>query len=427
MTTFSARRTWAGARAVRATGCLLAAFVMVPKTPATAAETDSGISLAGSARTIAAGTDNYRDPAVFGEHEADGVSQTILRLIMNGRPLDWLSFEVHGVQTVTFDSYDAGLASVSDLPGLGGNRSRYRANDVSWKWLERDHALAELYLDRANVQVSASGADFTVGRQAINFGKAYFWNPLDLFLPFDPRQFDREYKAGVDAARLDVPLGAFSGINVVGVAGRELPDGSVTWRGAAMIGRTFGNCRDWDWAIQGGKIAGGAMAGAGVSGEVGGIAIRGEAARTFADDAETDEPELAIDGLTAVAGVGHRFENTLDIEAEYFYNEAGAPADLTMAALRVANGSSLQMSHHLAGIVGRYELTPLVKTSLAWIYSISDTSSLFQPGVQISTSNESELLVGGLVSVGDRPDSLEPRSEFGIYPTTVYLEFKYYF
>lgn len=31
-----------------------------------------------------------------------------------------------------------------------------------------------------------------------------------MFLAFDPAQFDRDYKPGVDAVRVDVPLGRFA-------------------------------------------------------------------------------------------------------------------------------------------------------------------------------------------------------------------------
>ena len=80
--------------------------------------------------------------------------------------------------------------------------------------------------------------DLTAGRQAITFGKAYFWNPLDVFFPFDSSQIDREYKPGVDALRIDVPLGAFSGLNLVGAAGRtDAKAGGSRGRLAA----------DWRW------------------------------------------------------------------------------------------------------------------------------------------------------------------------------------
>ena len=37
-----------------------------------------------------------------------------------------------------------------------------------------------------------------------------------MFLAFGSTQFDRDYKAGVDALRVDAPLGDFSGVTVVG-------------------------------------------------------------------------------------------------------------------------------------------------------------------------------------------------------------------
>ena len=57
---------------------------------------------------------------------------------------------------------------------------------------------AELYESK---EAAFRFAGLTIGRQAVSFGKAHFWNPLDVFLAFDPFQFDRDYKPGVDAQR----------------------------------------------------------------------------------------------------------------------------------------------------------------------------------------------------------------------------------
>jgi hypothetical protein len=94
------------------------------------------------------------------------------------------------------------------------------------------------------------------------------------------------------------------------------------------------------------------------------------------------------------------------------------------------------------------ELTPLVSGSAALIGNLGDASALLAPGVSISAADDVTVSLGGFVSLGARPDEvplgLDPstlsitppstralarsvRSEFGLYPTTVYLSTRAWF
>src|SRR5574337_371271 len=88
-----------------------------------------------------------------------------------------------------------------------------------------------------------------------------------------PNQFDRDYKAGVDALRIDVPFGSFSGVNLIGALGREITaagtyvGGGETWHtswfGSAVLARVFTHVHGWDLSAQAGKIYGGYQIGGG--------------------------------------------------------------------------------------------------------------------------------------------------------------------
>jgi hypothetical protein len=302
-----------------------------------------------------------------------------------------------------------------------------------------------LWLDRFNTKSALSWADITVGRQALTFGKAYFWNPLDIFLPFDPRQFDRDYKAGVDALRVDIPLGSFTGINLITVAGRELDssgefidDGTLnaSWYGSALLGRVFTTLKGWDLALQGGKIYGGYQLGSGLAGEIGPIEARAEASYFWARDSEPLpaplEGDLVEDAFTAVVGFGHRFDNTLTVEIEYFYNGAGESNDLDESFVRSRSGSSLQMSQHLSGLLVSYEFLPIITGQLTALYSWEHPSGQIQPILTWSPSDNTEALVGASINFGDRPEQSSTgqpqlQSEFGTFPDFYFMEFKLYF
>ena len=254
----------------------------------------------------------------------------------------------------------------------------------------------------------------------------------------------------MDALRIDIPLGDFSGINLVGVLGRriDLISGShetdnvagASWYGSAILARVFTNLLDWDVALQGGKVYGGYQLGGAFTGELFEIEIRAEAAYLFVEDIRPFLPlplpflsgENEIEShFTAVLGLGHRFENTLHLQAEYLYNGSGDPDNLEVAMLRQASGGSYHLGRHITGIVASYEILPILNGSLAWIFSFSDYSSLIQPGVVLSISDEAEFMFGAMIALGARPRATMwgngLKSEFGSYPNFYYMEFKYYF
>jgi hypothetical protein len=394
--------------------------------------------LDGSLRTITGASVNYdswlRDPRsgetvpLFAE-DADGFSQSILRLEAGGEPLDWLKYEFHGVQ-------DLNLTTSGDLLGgrlfTGSTTGRYRFADGDWRWGDADHVRARMWIDRLNLRFRLPWFDIKVGRQPITFGKAHFWNPLDVFLAFDPRQFDRDYKPGVDALRIDVPIGMFSGVTAVGVAGRDPQDGAVGagWRGSALLLRAYTTQWEWDFSVQGGKVYGGYQVGAAAVGEVLQVELRAEGAYFFSMD---EDP--VPDHFTGVLGLGHRFDFDLLVEAEYLYNGAGDTGDWAAALQRVADGRSYHMGRHLLGVLVDYQILPILRGSLAWIFSFSDRSSLLQPSFVLSVADEADFLFGAMIALGARPtleaqalaNPLGMNSEFGTYPNFYYMEFKFYF
>jgi len=409
------------------------------------------IGLDGSLRTITGASYNYEywltfpgdsQPTALFPSNTDGFSQSVLRLELGGEPASWLKYEVHGLQDLNLTTSGEFLGE--EIFGLGST-SRYRAWDGAWRWgnaklfvaddadTNLQHVRARMWLDRLNLKFTLPWFDVTVGRQAITFGKAYFWNPLDVFLAFDPRSFDRDYKPGVDALRIDIPIGDFSGVNLVGVAGRtdDSEDFGATWRGSAVLARAYTTMWDWDFSVQGGKIYGGYQVGAAASGELGPLAVRIEGAYFFAID-----NDLLDDNFVGVLGLGHTFESELNIQAEYLFNGSGDAHDWNTALLRVGDGRSYHMGEHLFGLMIDYPLLPILRGTIAWIFSFSDYSSLIQPGLALSVSDEADFVFGAMIALGARPtngaidfydNTIGIESEFGTYPNFYYMEFKFYF
>jgi len=429
-------------RTVLLTVASILAFVLASPASvwALAGDTDGVFGVDGRLRTFGGLVDYSKLPSFLKDQDTESLFQTSLRLMADGRAWKRLSYEVHVVQTLNLASASAGGLF------LDSGSNRYQALDGTWEQYNEGDISANLALDRFNVKLSFPWADLTVGRQAITFGKAYFWNPLDVFLPFAAEQYERDYKTGVDAVRLDLPIGNFSGVSLIGVLGREIAlsgrfvneheSWDSSWYGSALLFRAYTNVADWDLAIQSGKIYGGYQLGGGAVGEIGLLEFRFEAAYFTPEGESASLPfpfqgQLLEDHWAAVLGVGHRFENTLTLEFEYLYNGAGDSDNLEASLLRLAQGSTLHMGTHLTGALVSYDIIPILNVQAVWIYSFSDQSSLLQPVFTLSLSDEAELLFGASFSVGSRPfkEGFIPRlqSEFGSYPDIYFIELKYYF
>ncbi len=395
----------------------------------------------GSARTFAAAV---QPPSSGG---FGGFDQTLLRVTVNARPTRRLAFEGHLVQAYSYSPFgDTSGPAASSAFGAPLGAVRYRAIDATTDWYTRGNQVASLWVDRLNVKLTLPGADVTIGRQAISFGKAYFWNPLDEFLPQDARQIDRDYKAGVDAVRIDVPTGPFSGVTLVAGFGREVtPFGAyeggdravgASWYGSALLARDFTTVHDWDLAGQAGKVYGGYEVGGGAVGEVHGIEVRGEAAYVWSTrDAPLAPPlvgALTTDHLSAVAGVGKRFSDTLSIELEHLHNGAGElRSGLDAALARFTNGASLSLGRETTGATVSYDVLPIATVQIAALHSWSDGSTEVQPTLSYSLSANSDLMVGAAVGLGAAPVTVDTtthlRSEFGSYPRAYFVELKRFF
>jgi hypothetical protein len=413
-------------------------------------DTLGSFGLEGSLRSVVLGAANYDEPALFGDHDTDLFTQTLARFVVAGRPSAVWGYELHLLQTLSSSSAVAATSTGgAGLPGgAAAGDLRYRALDLTWEQDDEGDWQRALGLDRAAVSLALGPLDLTVGRQAVTFGKTFFWSPMDVFAPFDPRQLDRDYKPGIDALRTDLALGDLSGLVLVAAAGRSLDTANeptesgfaeLSWYGSALFARAFTTLGGWDLAVQGGKVYGGWHAGFGVVGEVAGVDIRGEVVQFLAEDSPALAPGLlpdserqVEDATSVVVGVGRRFESSLDLHAEYFLNGGGDGDALEASFLRVSGGTLLSASRHLLGVSASYEMTPLVTATLGWIVSLEDGSGQVLPSLVWSLSDDAELVVGLFVAHGKRPESgafgvPRLRSEFGTYPSYLYVEPKIYF
>lgn len=377
------------------------------------------------------------DLAGLNEDRGLDVTNAVLRGIAFVTLADRWTLEVHGTQTLQGGLPDLALAT------LVGTADGFTASDfnrwagLSWRWYDRGPTLAELAVDRLNVAFAAGQVEVKVGRQPVNFATTYYFTPNDFLQPFAAQTFFRVYKAGVDAARIDIGVGDVTQITLVGALGYEreaseptLSD-AITWDESAVILRASTSFDSVEFALLGGKAPRQYFAGGAVQGELFewlGVRLEAHYAYGVFDGPRRHRARVA-------AGVEHRFESSLHVKLEYFYNGGGTTnteeyLDVFQDPL-LPIGAPYLGRHYLAAGVG-YELHPLVTGEAFGLFNLTDGSGQGAAYVTYSMLDDVDLAAVISVPFGASPRLQGPfairlPSEFGSYPIAGSVEVRLFF
>ena len=398
---------------------------------------DSSIDVRGSIQTGYNLYDNYSFAPYFDKNITQDFS-SVARIIIEGDNRDKYSYELHAVQTYNYSDINTGITdrdTSMSVVDYGGN------------WIKKSDQSAHYYIDRANIKFAVEDLDIHFGRLAVSFGKPLFWNLFDYY---GEAYLNQEYKAGIDALRLDKTINNFSGLNVVinkqktlTQSGSYLENSAVKsyqWLGTeeevGLLLRGYMTVKDTDYALLYKREPEGQRIGIEVDGEIGSINFYDEI--TYLWGAEkismpgSYQGNLLKNYLMNVLGVNYRFNNGLQITAEHLFNGIGDSNNLNASEVRYKNGVSTSLNDHLSGMSLSYEINPLLvgryDTKVAWADSSHQHNFSF---VQSITDNV-DFIAGGQINIGDRPDggnwqNSNIQSEFGRLSNTYYLELKCYF
>ena len=348
-------------------------------------------------------------------HEASVA--TSLRLTLAGDPTERIGYELH----VEFRDELVTEAVASALGSATEARNpMFRGLGDGSTWVDGNRHTLAADVAYANLNWSNGKTDVTLGRQAVTFGRSFFWNPIDWLATFSPTEIDREYKTGVDALRATRSLGRFSGVELVYAYGE-----SGDRDNSAAIARWFGNLNDWDMEFLAGSVWIDDRFGFAFSGDVLGAGVRGEISR--------NQPRSGPypDFTSATLEVDYRWENSLYLTTELHHNGFGSTDPGDYPALftnpRIMTGQVQNVGRdYLASSLG-YEFTPLVTGSAAALLNLNDRSGILSPTLQISLGDESRLATGAILPWGDGPTLTGLPTEYGAYPLSVWVQYRHYF
>jgi len=298
-------------------------------------------------------------------------------------------------------------------------------------------------MDRLSLRLRFSNMDIKVGRQPVSFGSAWFFTPLDLVAPFSPTVIDREYKPGIDALRADIYIGTAGQLTAVAAYA-----GSWSLDGLVLAGHGRVSLGLWDICLLLGAIHEDFVLGLDAAGSIGGISLRAATTLTVPPEEAGEEPYLRL-----VVGADYRFANGVTVLGEFYYQGTGeiTPSRYLdfAASPRFVRGELWSMGHLYTAVSVAVEINPILSVNAALTVNMLDGSSLLSPGFSWSISDNADLVAGAMISLGKRPEDLEladlfgadgmpigeadfaqvfrPRSEFGLYPQTAYLQINSYF
>jgi len=322
--------------------------------------------------------------------------------------------------------YEVGLDSNSQLQqvsnALTPARQTYRLTDIPDTIGPDDRKnIAPQNLDRINVQFQLAAGDLTIGRQAITFGSARIINPTDVFLPFDVRTLNTEYRIGIDAIRFQKPIGQLSEFDLGIVLGE---DGKPENSAAFLQLLTHVSASDLQFTMM--RFSEQNLAGAGIQSALGDFGFWFEAAYVSGED----------DYTRASIGLDYAFSPTVFAMVEYHYNGAGSsdPADYISQQFDVAyraGGVFLLGRDYLIPFIS-WQISALLSASMQSIVNLNDNSFFLNTNLDYGLSDNLYLGLGYYHFSGDdfiigSTGLPELGSEYGSSPDSIFVSLRYYF
>ena len=255
--------------------------------------------------------------------------------------------------------------------------------NLSILWADETSWIGLTQFDRLMIDYAIEKLQITIGRQRINWGQSYVWNPNDLFNTYSYFDFDYEERPGTDAVRLQYYLGESSKLELSGALNS---DGKIT---SLLLYRM--NTRGFDIQFLGGVFTETDLVlGGGFSGSIGGGGFSGELTYFNPITTEGDQQHQ----LTATLHYDYTFASSLSLQFETLYNGFGTDdfssgiGDILFQELSPKNLFPTKFAMFGSGA---YDLSPLLRLMMAGMYGPEGNFFYVGPTLSYSMSNSLEL------------------------------------
>ncbi len=309
--------------------------------------------------------------------------------------------------------------NVSIIP----NYSDYLARDngyfdLSWVWVNEKSWVGISQFDRLMIDYTTGNFQVTVGRQRINWGQSFVWNPNDLFNTYSYFDFDYEEKPGSDAVRMQYYVGESSKIEWSTSINSNNDITSV------LLYRF--NTKGFDIQFLSGVFTESDLVfGGGWSGSIAGGGFSGEL--TYFHPMENDSESNSE--ITATLHYDYTFSNSLNLQFETLYNGFGAE-DMSggLGEVLFMDLSPKNLFPTKAAFFGSggYQITPLFYAMLAGMYGPEGNFLYVGPTLTYSMSDTIELAAFGQYYFMDEVEDIVGRT-LANSGTAIFIRLKWSF
>ncbi len=287
-------------------------------------------------------------------------------------------------------------------------------------------------LDRLLLAWQPDWGTVRLGRQALTWGTGMLFNPMDLFNPFEPTDFIRDYKIGDDMALVQAPLGDLGNLQALVVPRRDPATGDVESDQSSTAAKLHLLTGQAELDIMAARHYGDNVVGVGGIGYVGQAAWRADATWTFLEDGGGYLSLVANMDYSWVWG-GKNWYGWIEL----YFNGLGRddPTEAIgdpLVADRVERGELFALGRVYADAEIKVELHPLFNAFCTIILNLYDTSGVLQPRGVWDVTQNSQLTMGANLYFGG------PGTEYGGFilpgtqwqspsPDTAYVLYTWYF
>ncbi len=254
---------------------------------------------------------------------------------------------------------------------------RHDLINLDWEITDNDDFYWRHYLYRAYLRFQSEKFNLSLGRQRIAWGSGKFWNPTDIFNPFNPIQIERDERIGVDSIDMEFFLKPMTSFNLVYAP----KDSSSRSKGALKFKNTY---KDLDFSILGGKSGRDRIIGGDFSTTIMDGGFRGEILTHFVPNRKNY--------YQFILNYDYTFRNSFYVLVEYFHNSGPLREN---EFLQLVDRGTHTLTRNLFGINLGYDITPLLRADLYIIYGVKNEGLFLHPKLRYSILQNLEL-VGGM-------------------------------
>jgi hypothetical protein len=255
--------------------------------------------------------------------------------------------------------------------------------DMSWNLATGKSFILNTTIDRAYIDLSLGKFQVTAGRQRINWGMNYVWNPNDIFNAYSFFDFDYVERPGSDAIRLQY---YFTPSAHLELAGKMNSSNQASYAGLIRF-----SLAGYDLQLLGGLMDQKEyVAGGGFSGYIGPVSLNGEISWLHPRKMISQPAPAVIAG----GGMSYLTPFQLNIQLEYLYNQAAGQSGLTSFTdfyYRNLTVRDLSFAPHTFFANLAYPVSPLINAGISAMFFPKLNGFFAGPTLDISLRSNLDL------------------------------------